>query len=277
MSRIDDVSEDGTFTYKYSILGAERYRVEARTVVESDSGKTEFLETDSTEFEVQDGAIDDVILGMLLAWTEFTDGPYGYTLEGQIYGAGYTTGNLGKGWTEGDDVPARLTITGLTSGSTYTVQVQHDYFASGNSAIAYDNFNTPTAVGASLFNITYDSTVATGGDRNARIYNFSFTANSATVELNWFAQLGSNASLWSGATVDFRLYSGIGGESSGDRTVTIQTKYLATSGIRVEKICTDDPSQSFEFTLLKKVGGSFSPLNPKAPLKGGEGYTGGLT
>lgn len=70
---VDIVGEDGTFEYRYIILGADKYRVEARSVVEDAGGSTEFIEAEAIEIEVEEDIIETVILGSLLAWTEFTD------------------------------------------------------------------------------------------------------------------------------------------------------------------------------------------------------------
>lgn len=154
-----------------------------------------------------------------------------YTLEGQRYGDGYVTGNLCNGpscWAEGDSVPARLTIGGLTAGKSYSVKVQHDYLRSGT--VGYENFNTPTSLNATGVAFTALPNSDCGGGVTCKNYTLSFTASSATVQINWIALLGDDAADWPGASLQYRLTEGACGECVGDKTIPVNPKHKVYTG-----------------------------------------------
>ncbi|MDI6858741.1 MAG: hypothetical protein QME71_10560 [Dehalococcoidia bacterium] len=158
-----------------------------------------------------------------------------YTLEGQIYGDGYTTGNLCAGtgsgdcWHDGDNVPHRLTMKGLTAGSTYSgcLQIQHDY-KDNVGVVGYDNFNSIGSGDGSASAISIASLGESpgGGGRTVITYDVVFTALASTVQLDWNAQLGPEAHLWNGASLHVRLVRGIECESIGNKEVPLPVNQL---------------------------------------------------
>ncbi len=195
--------------------------------------------------------VEVLLGGTILANTTFTDNPSSscsvgtYTIKGQIKDNGYTTGNLCAGsgdcWAEGENVPARLTITGLIPSSSYSVGVQHDYQL-GGIITGYDNFNSPSSGNSSATGISLSSpsVVSCGGSTTCKNYILNFTASSATIQLDWFAQLGDNAGQWSGGSLHYRLIQGVCGESVGNKDVPINPgKIVVLGSITVYKYLAD--------------------------------------
>jgi len=153
-----------------------------------------------------------------------------YTLEGQIYGDDYTTGNLCAGigsgdcWHDLDDVPHRLTMTGLAAGATYSgcLQIQLDYKDSAG-IIGYDNFNSWGSDDGSATGVSMTAGLESPGSGGGTVitYDVVFTAQSSTVILNWNAQLGPEAHLWNGSNLHNRLVRGVECESIGNKEVPL--------------------------------------------------------
>ena len=153
-----------------------------------------------------------------------------YTLEGQIYGDDYTTGNLCAGigsgdcWHDLDDVPHRLTMTGLAAGATYSgcLQIQLDYKDSAG-IIGYDNFNSWGSDDGSATGVSMTAGPESPGSGGGTVitYDVVFTAQSSTVILNWNAQLGPEAHLWNGSNLHNRLVRGVECESIGNKEVPL--------------------------------------------------------
>lgn len=176
--------------------------------------------------------------GLVKTATAGPVGSYNYTLEGLNYNkdplvdGNWTTGNLCQGgggcYSEGSNVPSRITITGLTSGDSYSLIIQHDYKDS-SGLIGYDNFNrigtVRTDSNASGVTIVHLSDVTQSGDI-MRNYTLSFQASGSTAVIYWNSFLGVNAADWNGASLHFRLDSGIGGENVGNKEVPIMVNQL---------------------------------------------------
>jgi len=153
-----------------------------------------------------------------------------YTLEGQIYGDDYTTGNLCAGigsgdcWHDLDDVPHRLTMTGLAAGVPYRgcLQIQLDYKDSAG-IIGYDNFNSWGSDDGSATGVSMTAGPESPGSGGGTVitYDVVFTAQSSTVILNWNAQLGPEAHLWNGSNLHNRLVRGVECESIGNKEVPL--------------------------------------------------------
>jgi len=156
-----------------------------------------------------------------------------YTLEGQIFGDGYTTGNLCAGlgsgdcWHDGDNVPHRLTIAGLSSGQLYTaLQVQHD-FKDVDGVVGYQDFHslvcTAGCSGAAVLGAGVVS-----AEEDTITYGITFTTglSSTSVQLDWLALLGPQAHLWNGASLHVRLVVGADGASIGNKEVPLPVNQL---------------------------------------------------
>jgi len=201
---------------------------------------------------------------------EVTAGPTGvqYTLEGQIYGDGYTTGNLCAGigsgdcWHDNDNVPHRLTMQGLAVGVTYSgcLQIQLDYKDSAG-IIGYDNFNSwgsddgsATAVG-----MTAGPETPIGGGRTGITYDVVFTAQSPTVVLNWNSQLGPHADQWDGASLHNRLVRGVGCESIGNKEVPLPVNKITVPTPTPTPMPTDTPTPTPTNTFTPTPTETYTP------------------
>ncbi len=184
-----------------------------------------------------------------------------HSLEGQVKGGSYTTGNLCSGsgdcWSEGENVPARLTIDGLLAGRQYSVVLEHDYKDS-NGKIGYENFNSFSATGAS--GLTVSDSIYTTDDSTAQ-YTVSFTATSSTVVLDWNALLSEEAGQWNGASLHYRLVTGACG-GAGNKDIPINPGKIVILGSFTPIKSTEngaDPSDwTFNLSGLTNVNGILS-------------------
>jgi len=200
-----------------------------------------------------------------------------YTLEGQIFGDGYTTGNLcastgsGDCWHDGDNVPHRLTITGLTVGTTYTcLQLEHD-FTDSAGVIGYDNFNSFGSLDGSATGVsaTANPPSAPVGGITMIVYDVVFTAQSATVVLNWNAQLGPHADQWSGAKLHVTLDRGAVCESVGEKTVPLPVNQIvppSTPTPTPTSTNTPTPTSTFTPTPTATSTNTPTPTNTFTPI-----------
>ncbi len=156
-----------------------------------------------------------------------------YTLEGQIYGDDYTTGNLCAGlgsgdcWHDGDNVPHRLTITGLSSGQAYTaLQIQHD-FKDADGVVGYADFHALVCTSGCAGTAAFGAGVVSAAE-DTITYGVTFTTgpSSTAVQLDWLALLGPHAHLWNGSSLHVRLVAGADGASIGNKEVPLPVNKL---------------------------------------------------
>lgn len=155
-------------------------------------------------------------------------GSYTYKLEGLIFNedpnlnTSWTTGNVCQGgggcYSEGDDVPSRLKITGLTALASYNVIIEHDYKDSLGT-LGYLNFNRTDVIlgddNASGVSLNFIGNVSCSAGDICKDYDLSFLAGGDTAIIYWNSLLSLEAADWNGASLHFRLVSGIGGENVG--------------------------------------------------------------
>ncbi len=155
-----------------------------------------------------------------------------HTLEGQIKGNGYTTGNLCAGsgacWAEGDNVPARLTIQGLEVGIPYSVVVSHDY-ENAEGKVGYENFNNLHSGNNAATDIILSSPTVIGTGPTTKQYTITFTPTNNTVQLDWNALLSEEAGSWSGAALHYRLVQGACG-GTGQKEISINPGKIQIKG-----------------------------------------------
>ncbi|HKM19976.1 MAG TPA: VWA domain-containing protein [Candidatus Dojkabacteria bacterium] len=155
-----------------------------------------------------------------------------HTLEGQIKGNGYTTGQLCAGsgacWAEGDNVPARLTITGLEVGTSYSAIVSHD-FENAYGKVGYVNFNNVHSGNNTATNITLSEPTIEGTGPTTKKYTITFTPTNSTVQLDWNALLSDEAGEWSGGSLHYRLEDGVCG-GLGKREIPINPNQIQIKG-----------------------------------------------
>ena len=156
-----------------------------------------------------------------------------HTLEGQIKGNGYTTGNLCAGggdcWSEGENVPARLVIEGLDVGIPYSVVIEHDYQDSG--VTGYENFNSASSENstANAISLSAPTTISCGSGVTCKDYTLSFTPTSSTVQLDWNALLSDDAGQWAGGSLHYRLITGACG-GVGNKEISINPNQIVILG-----------------------------------------------
>lgn len=225
------------------IITADNYRYETEVQTDANGTFTYFYQLDGVYRPLYIVEAYD-LSGALLATVSFTDAPpsggsYNYTLQGLIFGqdpnneSSWSKGNLCQSssgcYTEGDDIPGRLTVSGLTAGVTYTVVIQLDY-DDGSGHLGYLSLNNDSPIradtGATGTTITLIESVPCGGGVTCKNYNVTFTATNETATVYWDSRLSVDAALWNGASLHFRLESGIDGESVGNKEGPVQVSQL---------------------------------------------------
>ena len=197
-----------------------------------------------------------------------------YTLEGQIYGDDYTTGNLCAGtgsgdcWHDSENVPHRLTMTGLAAGVTYRscLQIQLDYKDSAG-VIGYDNFNSWGSDDGSATGVSMTAGPESPGSGGGTVitYDVVFTAQSSTVILNWNSQLGPVAHLWNGASLHNRLVRGVECESIGNKEVPLPVNKITVPTPTPTPTDTATPTPTDTATPTPTKTSTPTPTNTATP------------
>jgi len=197
-----------------------------------------------------------------------------YTLEGQIYGDDYTTGNLCAGtgsgdcWHDSENVPHRLTMTGLAAGVTYSgcLQIQLDYKDSAG-VIGYDNFNSWGSDDGSATGVSMTAGPESPGSGGGTVitYDVVFTAQSSTVILNWNSQLGPVAHLWNGASLHNRLVRGVECESIGNKEVPLPVNKITVPTPTPTPTDTATPTPTDTATPTPTKTSTPTPTNTATP------------
>ncbi len=188
-----------------------------------------------------------------------------YTLEGQIYGEDYTTGNLCAGlgsgdcWHDGDNVPHRLTITGLSSGQSYTaLQIQHD-FKDADGVAGYEDFHALVCT-SGCSGVAVLSAGVVSATQDTITYGITFTTglSSTSVQLDWLALLGAQAHLWNGSSLHVRLVVGADGASIGNKEVPLPVNQLVQP--------TGTPTSTATATATASTTATATATSPATPV-----------